>query len=166
VKATVKFAKYPPIGKRSQGGGQYGAIWGSDYRKTANDNIMVIAMIESPAGVAIADEIAAVPGVDVVFVASTDLGSFSGYRQGEPEYESLVTKILNATSKAGLKVGGPLAWKNRPGYSFFQGPGETSLIRSGAQIALGTALPSGPRPALAPPEGDQHRRSVTSKNPG
>src|SRR5438046_984527 len=105
---------------------------------------MVVAMIESPAGVAIADEIGAVPGVDVVFVASTDLGSFSGYRQGEPQYESLVTRIHDATLKAGLKLGGPLAWRNRQGFSFFQGPGETSLIRSGAQIALAaTPAPGG-----------------------
>ena len=166
VKATVKFAKYPPIGKRSQGGGQYGALWGSDYRRTANDNIMVVAMIESPAGVAIADEIAAVPGVDVVFVASTDLGSFSGYRQGEPQYEALVTQIHDATLKAGLKLGGPLAWKNRPEFSFFQGPGETNLIRSGAQTALGTSpSPGGTRPGVAPTEGDQPHAPVTAKKP-
>ena len=165
VKAGVKFAKYPPIGKRSQGGGQYGAVWGDDYRRTANDNIMVVAMIESPAGVAIADEIAAVPGVDVVFVASTDLGSFSGFRQGEAEYEALVTKILNATSRAGLKVGGPLAWKNRAGYSFFQGPGETSLIRSGAQVALGMIPAPGSRPGVAPTEGDERRGQVSPKKP-
>jgi len=34
---------------------------------------------------------------------------------------------------------GPLAWKDRPGFTFFQGPGETSLIQSGAQVLL--ALP-------------------------
>jgi len=163
VRAGVKFAKYPPMGKRSQGGGQYGAVWGSDYRRTANDNIMVIAMIESPAGVAIADQIAAVPGVDVVFVASTDLGSFSGYRQGEPQYEALVTQIHDTTLKAGLKLGGPLAWKNRPGFSFFQGPGETSLIRSGAQAALGMSPSS--RPGVAPTEGEQPHAPVTAKKP-
>ena len=47
---AVQWAKYPPMGIRSQGGGQYRAIWGNDYRQTANDNIMIIAMIESPAG--------------------------------------------------------------------------------------------------------------------
>jgi 2-keto-3-deoxy-L-rhamnonate aldolase RhmA len=163
VKAGVKFAKYPPIGKRSQGGGQYGALWGSDYRRTANDNIMVVAMIESPAGVAIANEIAAIPGVDVVFVASTDLGSFSGYRQGEPQYEALVTQIQDATLKAGLKLGGPLAWKNRPGFSFFQGPGETNLIRSGAQVALGMSPSS--RPGVAPTEGEQPHAPASAKKP-
>ena len=49
VQNAITFAKYPPIGKRSQGGGQYGALWGSEYRRTANDNIVIVAMIESPA---------------------------------------------------------------------------------------------------------------------
>ena len=142
ARAAVKFAKYPPIGARSQGGGQYRALWGSDYRETANENIIIVAMIESPAGVEIADQIASVPGIDVVFAASTDLGSFSGLKQGEPRYEAMVTKIHDATLKAGRKLGGPLAWKNRPGFTFFQGPGETALIRSGAEISLGASAKS------------------------
>ena len=157
VKAAVKFAKYPPLGMRSQGGGQYRALWGADYRQSANDNIMIVAMIENPAGVAIADQIAAVPGVDVVFAASTDLGSFSGLRQGDPKYEALVTKIHDDVLKAGRKLGGPLAWKNRPGYTFFQGPGETSLIRAGAQVELKGAPAPGGRPGVAPIEGTERR---------
>ena len=128
--AAVKFARYPPAGRRSQGNGQYGSLWGSDYRATANSNIMIVAMIENPAGADIVDKIAAVTGVDVVFVASTDLASFSGLKQGDPKYESLVTRVLDTTTKAGLKVGGPLAWKStRKGYAFFQGPTEATLIR-------------------------------------
>lgn len=156
VQAAVTFAKYPPLGKRSQGGGQYGELWGNDYRQTANDNIMIVAMIESPAGAAIADKIAALPGVDVVFAASTDLASFSGLRQGEPKYEALITKIHDATLGAGRKLGGPSAWKGRPerpGFTFFQGPGETSLIRTGAQTILGAADPR--RPGVAPTEGKE-----------
>jgi 4-hydroxy-2-oxoheptanedioate aldolase len=145
--AAVKFARYPPAGRRSQGNGQYGALWGSDYRATANGNIMIVAMIENPAGADIVDKIAAVPGVDVVFVASTDLSSFSGFRQGDPKYESLVTRVLDTTTKAGLKVGGPLAWKStRKGYAFFQGPTEAALIRCAARVTLGlqpTGCPSG-----------------------
>jgi 2-keto-3-deoxy-L-rhamnonate aldolase RhmA len=154
VRNAIKFAKYPPLGKRSQGGGQYGALWGSDYRQIANDNIMVVAMIESPAGVDIVEEIAATPGVDVVFAASTDLSSFTGLKQGDPKYEALVTRIRDATLKAGKKVAGPLAWKGtREGYSFFQGPSEPSLIRAGAKAALGGTGALGPKRGVAETEG-------------
>jgi len=152
IRNAVSFAKYPPQGRRSQGGGQYGAIWGRDYRATANDNVMIVAMIENPAGVAIATEIANTPGVDVVFAASSDLGSFSGYRQGDAQYEALVTTIKNATLAAGHSLGGPLAWMaTREGYSFFQGPGATALVRSGARVTLEEVdpcrfLPSGTAP--------------------
>src|SRR6266851_367355 len=82
AQAAVKWSKYPPEGRRSQGGGQYSALWGSDYRQTIN---------------------------------------------------------------AGMRLGGPLAWKARPGFTFLQGPGETALIRSGAQVSLGTAPAPGAR---------------------
>ena len=148
IQTAVEFAKYPPIGKRSLGNGQYGALYGADYRQTANDNIMMVAMIESPKGVAIADKIASVPGVDIVFAASTDLGSFSGEKQGDKGYEGMVTKIHDATLKAGRKLGGPLAWRNRQGFSFFQAQPEPALIRLGVEAALKAAPP-----AVAPTEG-------------
>lgn len=154
VKNAVKFANYPPKGKRSQGGGYYGALYGRDYRAVANDNMMIVAMIESPAGAEIADQIAAIPEVDVVFVASTDLSSFSGLKQGDPKYEAIVDKIKAATLKHGKVVAGPLAWKGtRQGYRFFQGPGETSLIRSGAELALKGAVAPGEKRGVAPTEG-------------
>lgn len=156
VRNAIKFAKYPPLGKRSQGGGQYRALWGDDYRQAANDNIMIVAMIESPAGVAIAEEMASTPGLDVIFAASTDLSSFSGFKQGDPQYEALVTKIHDATLKGGKKLAGPLAWKQRPGYSFFQGPGEASLIRTGAKVELGGTPASSPKKGVAPTEGSEH----------
>jgi 2-keto-3-deoxy-L-rhamnonate aldolase RhmA len=139
AEAAVKWTKYPPFGRRSQGGGQYRELWGNDYRQTANDNMMVVIMIETPEGVANAEKIAAVPGIDVIFAASTDLGNFSGHKQGEPAYEALVTRIKDATLARGIKLGGPLAWKDRPGFSFFQAPGEAVLINAGAQVILKNA---------------------------
>jgi len=139
AEAAVKWAKYPPFGRRSQGGGQYREFYGADYRQTANDNVMVIIMIETPIGAANAEKIAAVPGIDVIFAASGDMGSFSGFKQGQAEYEALITKVHDAALKAGLKVGGPLNWISRPGYSFFQAPDETSFIPLGVQATLKNA---------------------------
>ncbi|HJO04856.1 MAG TPA: aldolase/citrate lyase family protein [Acidobacteriota bacterium] len=153
MERAVRFAKFPPLGERSQGGGQYRALWGDDYRDTANENIMVVAMIEQLTGVAVVEEIAAVPGVDAVFAAASDLGSFSGKRQGDPEYEALVTTIRDATLGAGLALGGPLGWANRNGFSFFQAADDTDLIRLGAEAALESA-----GSGLARIEGSQTQR--------
>ena len=155
IQNAVKFANYPPVGVRSQGGGQYGAMWGADYRQISNDNLVIVAMIENPKGVAIADQIAAVPGVDVVFIASTDLGSFSGFKQGQPQYEALVDKIKADVLAKGLKLGAPHAWQStRKDYTFFQAAGETALIRMGAQAALkGGAMTTGAPRGVAPTEG-------------
>jgi 2-keto-3-deoxy-L-rhamnonate aldolase RhmA len=145
AEAAVKWSRYPTQGRRSQGAGQYRALYGNDYRQTANDNMLVMVMIETPIGVANAEKIAAVPGIDVIFAASGDLGNFSGHKQGEPEYEALVTRIHDVVLKAGIKLGGPQNWKDRPGFTFFQAPGETELIQAGARVNLGLPpAPSGP----------------------
>jgi 2-keto-3-deoxy-L-rhamnonate aldolase RhmA len=145
IRAAVEYAKYPPQGVRSLGNGQYRALWGDDYRATANANVMIVAMIESPAGVGNADAIASVPGVDVVFAASTDLGSFSGLKQGDADYEAMVTAIHDATLDAGHALGGPLAWRDRKDFRFFQAPTEATYIRLGVRAAL-DAAPSGRAP--------------------
>jgi 2-keto-3-deoxy-L-rhamnonate aldolase RhmA len=156
IEHAITFSMYPPLGKRSQGGGQYGTLWGRGYRQQANDNIMIVAMIENPQGVEIVDKIAALDHVDVVFAASSDLGSFSGLRQGDPGYEALVTRIKDATLSAGKYLAGPSAWKDtREGYTFFQGPPETALIRSGARQSLGGGPAPGAPRGVAPIEGTE-----------
>jgi 4-hydroxy-2-oxoheptanedioate aldolase len=144
---AVKWAKYPPVGRRSMGGGQARAMWGDDYRQTINDNMLVTIMIETPIGVENAEKIASVPGLDVIFAASTDLGNFSGHfmdpktRKGDSLYESMVTRIHDVTLAHGVKLGGPMAWKDRPGFSFFEVGGETMIIGAGAKALGFTAAP-------------------------
>jgi 2-keto-3-deoxy-L-rhamnonate aldolase RhmA len=156
IQNAITFAKYPPLGRRSQGGGQYGTLWGRNYRQYANDNVMIVAMIENPAGVAIVDEIAGLEHVDVVFAASSDLGSFSGLRQGDRGYEALVTRIKEGTLAAGKYLAGPSAWKGtRDGFTFFQGPPDTALIRSGARVSLEGSADAGQPRGVAPIEGSE-----------
>jgi len=147
AQAAVKWSRYPPAGRRSMGAGQHKSLYGADYRQTANDNMVVVIMIETPIGVDNAEKIAAVPGIDVIFAASGDLGNFSGHKQGEPEYETLVTRIHDVTLKAGIRLGGPQNWMSRPGFTFFQAPGETELIQAGAKVNLGIPAAT---PAAAP----------------
>src|SRR5258706_1355409 len=108
AREAVKWARYPPVARRSAGGGQAASIWGIngiDYRQTINDNMLVVIMIESPTGVANAYDIASVPGVDVVIIGNNDLSSFSGFPQTDDRYQMLVTKVRDDVMRAGKIFG-------------------------------------------------------------
>ena len=110
-------------------------------------------------------------GRDVIFAASGDLRNFSGHKQGEPGYDSLVTRIHDVTLKAGIKLGGPQTWKGRPGFTFFQAPPETMLIEAGAQLNLGITPAAGGRGHTVVQVGagrdaaTKTRRAVTARMP-
>lgn len=146
---------FPPIGKRSSGGGQAfdAAMWGSvpgGYRNTANDNIVLILMIETLEGLKNADEIAKVPGVTAIFAASGDLGNFSGYRQGMPDYERAINIVHDAAIKGGIRLCGPLAWRDRPDFTCFQAGSETAAIARGVAAELGPLANTQARPEVGP----------------
>jgi 2-keto-3-deoxy-L-rhamnonate aldolase RhmA len=133
---------FPPLGRRSNGGGQAfdQAMWGGvpgGYRNTANDNIVLILMIETLEGLKNADEIAKVPGVTALFAASGDLGNFTGFRQGTPDYERAINIVHDATLKAGVRLCGPLAWRDRADFTCFQAGSETAAIARGVAAELG-----------------------------
>lgn len=108
AREAAKWARYPPVARRSAGAGQAASIWGINginYRQTINDNMLVVIMIETPTGVANAYDIAAVPGVDVVIIGNNDLSSFSGFPQSDDRYQSLMTIVRDQTLKAGKFFG-------------------------------------------------------------
>jgi 2-keto-3-deoxy-L-rhamnonate aldolase RhmA len=127
AKEAVKWAYYPPMGQRSRGS-MTPALRNvpGGYRNTANDNIVLILMIETMDGLRDADKIAALPGVDAVFAASGDLGNFSGYKAGDPDYEREINIVHDAALRAHKVLCGPYTWVNRPDFTCFQGPGDTS----------------------------------------
>jgi 2-keto-3-deoxy-L-rhamnonate aldolase RhmA len=105
---AARFARYPPVGRRSTGGGQYQTLWSGpqyNYRQTINDNMLVVVMIETLEGVANADEIASTFGVDVVILGNNDLSAFSGWPQNDPRYQDAVIKVHDATLRAGKYFG-------------------------------------------------------------
>jgi 2-keto-3-deoxy-L-rhamnonate aldolase RhmA len=97
---AARFARFPPVGRRSSGGGAAMQIWnapGMNYRATINDNMLVVVMIETLEGVANADEIASTFGVDVVILGNNDLSQFSGWSQNDDRYQDAVIKVHDAT---------------------------------------------------------------------
>ncbi|KXJ65971.1 4-hydroxy-2-oxovalerate aldolase [Achromobacter xylosoxidans] len=74
---------YPPVGRRgsafSTRAAGYGAFGGAGHTQRSNDGIGFIAMIETPEAIAAAGEIAAVDGVDAVFIGPNDLAHAMGH---------------------------------------------------------------------------------------
>jgi 2-keto-3-deoxy-L-rhamnonate aldolase RhmA len=153
--AARNWTYFPPLGRRSSGGGQAfdAGMWGGvpgGYRNTINDNIVLVLMIETLEGLQHADEIAKVPGVTAVFAASGDLGNFTGYRQGSPDYERAINIVHDAAIKAGVRLCGPLAWRDRPDFTCFQAGSELANIARGAAAELGPLANTQGKPEAGP----------------
>ena len=109
---AVRGTRYPPQGVRgvsvSQRSNRYGTV--PDYFKAINDHICVMVQIESRAGVAAAREIAAVDGVDCVFVGPSDLAAGLGHlgNAGHPDVQQAIAAVF-ADAKACGKPTGILA---------------------------------------------------------
>ncbi len=73
AKAMVGAAKFPPLGNRSYGGRRIVDFLGRSYYKTANRDTVLILQVESNESVAIVDELAAIEGVDGLFLGPDDL---------------------------------------------------------------------------------------------
>ena len=107
----VSFTRYPPEGRR-------GAAFGfahDDYQggevlekmRTIHQRTLVICMIETRAGLENVDAIAAVPGVDVIWLGHFDLTNFLGIpgNFSHPAYREAVKRIADAARRHGKAAG-------------------------------------------------------------
>ena len=114
AREIVSFSHYPPAGRRGAAFGiaHDGYTPGTPQQKIAEADArtLVIAMIETPEGVANVDEIAAVPGVDVVWLGHFDLTIFMGIpgQFSHPDYLAAVAGIARSAREHG-KVAGVMA---------------------------------------------------------
>jgi 2-keto-3-deoxy-L-rhamnonate aldolase RhmA len=99
--------RYPPVGKRSMGGALaqlgFAAVPVGEAARTINEETLVVVMIESPQGVAQADEIAAVKGVDALLIGTNDLCFEMGIpgQFNEPRVAEAYRKVIAACRKHG-----------------------------------------------------------------
>jgi 2-dehydro-3-deoxyglucarate aldolase len=109
AQAAVAATRYPPQGIRgvsvSQRGNRYGSV--KDYLQQANDQSCVMVQIESRKGMAAAAAIAAVAGVDGVFVGPSDLAAGLGHlgNPAHPEVQQAIREIFDTVRAAGKPLG-------------------------------------------------------------
>lgn len=149
----VSVAKFPPLGERSWGPQRAMTLQGCtsavDYLREANEQTMTIAMIETPTALNDVDDIAAIDGIDALFVGPYDLSTALSAGRAQdvaaPEVERAIDKICLAASKAG-KIPGiycrgaarALAMSRR-GFKFIAIGSDLTIMRDGAAGIL-TAL--------------------------
>jgi len=102
AQAFARACRFPPLGERSVGGAGplqgYRATPLAEVNKQGNAATLLIAMLETPEGIANADAIAAVPGIDVLLIGSNDLCTALGI-PGELKHPKL-RAAYEATAKA------------------------------------------------------------------
>jgi 2-dehydro-3-deoxyglucarate aldolase len=143
ARAAVAATRYPPQGIRgvsvSQRGNRYGAI--KDYLQQANEQVCVLVQIESRKGLERAAEIAAVDGVDGVFVGPSDLAAGLGHigHPGHPDVQQAIAQICASVKAQGKALGtlAPVEADARRylemGFSFVAVGSDLGMLRNATQ---------------------------------
>jgi 2-keto-3-deoxy-L-rhamnonate aldolase RhmA len=105
--------KYPPVGKRGAAFGvshdDFGLEPGTNAEKMtrANEEGLIIAQIETAAGVENCERIAAVPGIDVLWIGHNDLSNSMGIpgQFDHPDFLAAVERVLAACREHGKAAG-------------------------------------------------------------
>lgn len=158
AREAVTFLRYPPAGGRGVAlrtrGARLGAVDHAEVG-TINDEIVGIIQIETQGGLREADEIAAIDGVDVLFVGPADLSHSLGVpgRFTEPVYQEALRRVIAACRRYG-KAAGILLYDHASfgphlelGFSFIGLGADGAFVAAGAKAALAAGR------AAAPPAG-------------
>ena len=109
AREAVSYMRYPPLGVRGVAAVHRGSRFGTlpGYLATAHERAFSILQLETPDAVADLGRIAAVDGVDAVFVGPGDLSAAMGHigNIAHPEVQELIAHAARAAAKAGKPIG-------------------------------------------------------------
>jgi 2-keto-3-deoxy-L-rhamnonate aldolase RhmA len=111
AREAVEYCKFAPVGKRSNASRYpqfaFRAVPGGEARSQLNENTLLIGMIESRAALEVVENIAAVPGLDVLHVGSSDLASDLGVpgENSHPLVTDAVSRVVAACRRHGKVAG-------------------------------------------------------------
>jgi len=138
--------RYPPAGKRGSGAGAAVRTWPQtgNYYDAADEQVMTICVVEQASALDEIDAIAATPGVDVIFIGTSDLSFSMGFRgrQDEPALQEAIGRIAAAARRHGKFLGRPAGSARQvkefmeQGFLFFQLTTEIGLMELGARQLL------------------------------
>ena len=138
--------RYPPVGLRGSGADLAQFRWPAPegYYDFADKNVLVVAVVEDTTALSHIDEIAATPGIDVLFIGTSDLSFSLGLRgeQDHPKLDAAIAKIVAAGKKHGKALGRPgltvehIKKYQKQGFLFFMSATDTEFMARGAEQLL------------------------------
>jgi 4-hydroxy-2-oxoheptanedioate aldolase len=135
---AVRSTFYPPKGIRSKGSVAT-VLYGEDYAKKANEEILLIIMIETPEAVANADAILAVPGIDACLLGTSDLMFAMGCQRDDQTLNQSISRVIETGTRNGVPVGMAVKddqeakrWQER-GAGFFLVPHDLFILQTAAK---------------------------------
>lgn len=105
AKAIVNAAKFPPLGERSFGGRRIIDRNSREFYHTANEDTLLIAQIETPGAVENAEAIAAIDGIDALFLGPDDILLRRGVSMAIPRTKEILGNDMEAVAQASNKHG-------------------------------------------------------------
>ena len=109
AKAAVAYTRYPPAGVRGVAGATRATRFGraKDYAKRAHEEICVLVQVETQTALDNLERIAAVDGVDGVFIGPADLHASLGYtgETNNPKVMPVIDDAIRRIRKAGKAPG-------------------------------------------------------------
>jgi len=146
ARQAVAATRYPPEGFRGMAGMSRASDFGTrpNYLATANQGVCVIVQLETPAAVAALEDIAAVPGVDAIFLGPGDLSATMGLvgQPAHPDVFALMQAAAQRCKALNLPVGTvggkpELVQRYREaGFDFVAVASDLALLMQSAQAAL------------------------------
>ncbi|MCB9454235.1 MAG: 2,4-dihydroxyhept-2-ene-1,7-dioic acid aldolase [Anaerolineaceae bacterium] len=105
----VGACRYHPVGYRSLGPTRAKVLYGDDYTKHANEDVLALAMIETKEALDNVDEIASVPGLSGFYIGPGDLRlslmGAGGLDNEDAEFLAALDTILAAAKRQGIVTG-------------------------------------------------------------
>ena len=109
ARRLVGYCSYSPKGERSFGPTRALPLYGTDYPTVANEEVIILAMVETRQALGRVAEIAATPGLTGVYIGPSDLalslGSEPKLDHDDPVVVGAIEKILGAAKDAGVRAG-------------------------------------------------------------
>ena len=146
---AVRSTRFPPLGSRGASTSGRAGRWGldslHDYVRRGNEDVLLVAQVESIAALDAVTDIGQVPGVDAVFIGPTDLTVSGRFAVGDQRPARLIAAAEARCRQHGIRIGTTASGNGAElldsrGYDFVVLGADTTILSHAAQALVADVL--------------------------